>query len=85
MLDETEYSRWMRSAMKTLNSVKGDLERGDYNWSCFKAQQAAEFAVKALLHGLGIHAYGHSVSKLIMEAPKELEPGKEVISRKNFG
>ena len=66
MLDETEYSRWISSAKKTLESARGDLSRGDYNWTCFKAQQAAEMAVKALLHGLGLPAYGHSISKLLI-------------------
>ncbi len=66
LLDADEYLRWIVSAKKTLDSAKGDLERGDYNWACFKAQQAAELAVKALLHGLGMPAYGHSVSKLLL-------------------
>lgn len=66
LLDEKEYSRWMNFAKKTLQSAIGDLERGDYNWACFKAQQAAETAVKALLHGLGLPTYGHSISKLLM-------------------
>ena len=65
MLDEPEYLRWLNSAKKTLESAHGDLDRGDYNWACFKAQQAAEAAIKALLHGLGIPAYGHSISRLL--------------------
>lgn len=72
MLDEDEYRRWMRSSTGTLNSARGDLERREYNWTCFKAQQSAEFAVKALLHGLGLPAYGHSVSGLLKRLPKEL-------------
>ena len=36
-----------------------------YNWCCFKAQQAAEYAVKGLLYGFGIMAYGHSVMNLV--------------------
>ncbi|MEM3109533.1 MAG: HEPN domain-containing protein [Candidatus Bathyarchaeia archaeon] len=73
MLDDEEYHRWMRSSRMTLESARGDLERGDYNWACFKAHQAAEFAVKALLHGLGLPAHGHGVSKLLMELPEGLE------------
>jgi len=60
----------MISSKKTLESARGDLNRGDYNWACFKAQQAAEFAVKALLHGLGEPSYGHSISRLLKKAPK---------------
>jgi len=73
MLDEAEYNRWIRSSKEALNSARGDFERGDYNWACFKAQQSAEFAVKALLHGLGLPAYGHSVSGLLTKIPRDLE------------
>ncbi|MEM1659410.1 MAG: HEPN domain-containing protein [Candidatus Jordarchaeales archaeon] len=69
MLDEEEYSRWIRSA---LSSARGDLEKGDYNWACFKAQQAAEFVVRGLFHGLGFPAYGRSVSKLFECLPESL-------------
>ena len=61
MLGYEEYSRWMTTSKETLDSARGNLSRGDYNWSCFKAQQAVEFAVKALLYGLGEPPYGHSV------------------------
>jgi HEPN domain-containing protein len=66
MLDNSEYSRWLSMARRTIESAYGDLDRGDYNWACFKAQQAAEFAVKALLYGIGSPAYGHSIAKLVM-------------------
>ena len=65
--DENEYKRWMRQAEHSLESSKRDMEMGDHDWSCFKAQQAAEFAVKGLLYGIGITAVGHSVSKLLGE------------------
>ena len=67
MLDEAEFSRWFSMAKRTLDSALGDLRRGDYNWACFKAQQSAEFALKALHHGLGLPGYGHSVSRLLQE------------------
>ena len=67
MLDEREFERWFEAAKRGLESARGDLDRGDYNWACFKAQQAAELAVKGLLHGLGMPAYGHSVSRLLRQ------------------
>jgi len=67
MLDEAEYLRWISTARATLKSAEGDLERGDYNWACFKAQQSAEFSLKALHHGLGLLGHGHSLSRLLME------------------
>ena len=73
MLDEDEFKRWFNMALATVRSAEGDLERGDYNWACFKAHQSAEFAVKGLLRGLGLSAYGHSVSALLAAAPTELK------------
>ncbi len=82
MLDEEEFSRWMVSAKKTLESALGDLERGDYNWACFKAQQACEMAVKALMHGLGLPAYGHSASKLLVRlSSKKVSIPKNLIDQ----
>ncbi|MDI6805130.1 MAG: HEPN domain-containing protein [Candidatus Bathyarchaeia archaeon] len=65
--DGTEYKRWMSQAEHSLESSRRDMESGDYDWSCFKAQQAAEFAVKGLLYGIGVTAVGHSISKLLGE------------------
>lgn len=78
MLDEAEYGRWIRSS-KGACSARGDFERKEYNWACFKAHQAAEFSVKALLHGLGLPAYGHSVSALLSKAPSELKVEEKLI------
>ncbi len=72
MFDSNEYSRWMESA-RTLRSAQGDLERGDYNRACFKAHQAAEKALKALLWGVGAPTPGHSL-------PMLLEKVEEVLS-----
>lgn len=80
MLDHVEYERWMAAARATLNSAHGDLERGDYNWACFKAQQAGELAVKALLHGIGAPRAGHSIT-LLLERLREtgLEPPGNIV------
>jgi len=50
-LDEGEFSRWMRSSTRTLESARRDLEAGDYSWACFKAHQAVEKALKVLPMG----------------------------------
>ena len=84
MLDDAEFRRWFRSATGALESARGDLERGDYNWACFKAQQAAEYAVKALLHGLGMPAYGHSVSGLLSRLPGGLEASRVIQEAKSL-
>lgn len=67
MLDKEEFERWFKAARRTLDSARGDAEGGDYNWACFKSHQAAEISVKALIHGLGLPAYGHSITKLLNE------------------
>jgi len=67
MFDNDEFDRWMAQASDTLNSARQDHSNKSYNWSCFKSQQAAEYAVKALLKGLGISAYGHSIVKLLKD------------------
>ncbi len=64
MFDKEEFERWMAQASETLKSAKQDFSVKSYNWCCFKAQQAAEYAVKGLLKGLGVSAYGHSIVKL---------------------
>lgn len=51
IMGESEYLRWILFGKRTLDSARGDLGRDDYNWACFKSQQRAEFAVKALLKG----------------------------------
>ncbi|HDN76005.1 MAG TPA: HEPN domain-containing protein [Acidilobales archaeon] len=54
--------------MQALRDIKasGDsLKDGNYEWSCFQAQQAAERALKALLYAHGRSAWGHSLVELL--------------------
>ena len=67
MLDCEEYHRWMRQAVYTLNAIRADVEYGAYSWACFKAQQAAELALKALLKALGKPAFGHNLVQFFKE------------------
>jgi len=64
-LDEGEFGRWMRSALRTLESARRDLEAGDYSWACFKAHQAVEKALKALLWGIGRPRVGYSLVHIL--------------------
>lgn len=61
---------WMDQAQGDLAHARNDLEHGFYDWACFSAQQAAEKAVKAVLHRLGGEAWGHSVADLLEEVGK---------------
>ncbi|MCS7312632.1 MAG: HEPN domain-containing protein [Acidobacteria bacterium] len=67
MLDEAEFRRWMRQAEHTLASAERDRAEGDYAWACFKAEQAAQYALKAFLIGIGQAAHGHSLRRLIRQ------------------
>ncbi|MEM1514646.1 MAG: HEPN domain-containing protein [Candidatus Bathyarchaeia archaeon] len=78
-MDESEYLRWILFSKRTLDSARSDLRRGHYNWACFKSQQAAEFAVKALLRGLGMPSYGHSISRLLTEISGALQCDDKII------
>ncbi|MEM3891677.1 MAG: HEPN domain-containing protein [Nitrososphaerales archaeon] len=63
--DREEYERWIKQAKDTLESAEEDMGNRRFNWSCFKAQQAAEYAVKGLLYGLGSIPAGHSILGLL--------------------
>lgn len=66
-MDVAEFKRWMTMAERTLESALRDMESGDYNWACFKAHQAGEFAVKAVLYGIGKPTRGHAITRLLRE------------------
>lgn len=61
MVDHDEYRRWRSEADGALSMARlGDR----HNWRCFLAEQAAQMALKALLHGLGAGPWGHDVIRL---------------------
>ncbi|MFP3296077.1 MAG: HEPN domain-containing protein [Vulcanisaeta sp.] len=78
-MDSKEYDRWMSMAKRTVESAKHDAEVGDYNWACFKAHQAAEFAIKAALYGIGRATRGHSLTHLIAGLSRFINVPSEVI------
>ena len=45
-----------------------DAVQGFYNWACFKAQQAAWLALKAIVRAPGLPGHGHSLPSLWREA-----------------
>ena len=67
-VDCDEYARWMRQAVHTLSSISADMGYGSYDWACFKAQQAAKLALKALLRAVGRPAFGHNLVQLYRDA-----------------
>ncbi len=70
---------WLAQAQRDLNHAIHASNDGDYEWSCFSAQQAAEKAVKAAflkLHGEG---WGHSVSRLLSELDEKTAVGQDIL------
>jgi len=65
-----KFKDWFNQAERTLNSIKNDIKGEDYNWACFKAHQASEFALKSFLYGVGMQTYGHSIKKLASRIEK---------------
>ncbi|MBA2262071.1 MAG: HEPN domain-containing protein [Solirubrobacterales bacterium] len=64
MLDAPEFTRWRRDAASALRSAELQADGGLHNWACFAAEQAAQLAVKALLHGVGAAPWGHDLEDL---------------------
>jgi HEPN domain-containing protein len=72
---------WMKQALKDLSHARLSLENGDFEWACFAAQQAGEKAVKALYEGRNMEVWGHSISRMLEELPKELKPPVELVEK----
>jgi len=51
----------------TLRLIKADIDVEGYDWACFKAQQAAESALKATLRSVGHYAFGHNLLALFRD------------------
>lgn len=50
------------------------LETRYFEWSCFLYEQAAQLAVKGLLHGVGAGAWGHDLAALTHAASPAVGP-----------
>lgn len=80
MLDASEFDRWMGEARRALRSARVQADEDLHNWACFAAEQAAQLAIKALLHGVGAGPWGHDLVELgakAKEAAGELWPDVE--------
>ncbi len=67
MIDAPEFERWFNQALHTHDSAQRDYGHSDFDWACFKFQQAAEFALEAFLRSAGKLGAGHSLLKLTEE------------------
>lgn len=63
-LDEAEFERWREDAGRALAASRALAGNGHHNWACFTAEQAAQLALKGLLHGIGRGERGHGLPRL---------------------
>jgi HEPN domain-containing protein len=63
-LDGPEFERWRAEADRALAGARVQADADLHNWACFAAEQAAQLATKALLHGLGRGPWGHDLVRL---------------------
>lgn len=76
---EKLYLKWYAKAKRFLEVAKRDLEDGYYDFAAFNSQQAAEFALKALLiRRTGYRPYTHSIAELLNATSEVLEVSQEV-------
>jgi len=60
---------WLRQAHRDLETAEENRSNERHEWACFVAHQAAEKAVKALHPAQGQEAWGHVVSRLLLDLP----------------
>ena len=72
-IDCEEAYRWLKQAKHTFEAIRSDLDGGFFDWACFKAQQAGECALKAILRGAGIESFGHNLVELWRKAVRICE------------
>lgn len=75
------HADWLRQAKRDLTHARNAAEDGDYEWSCFAAQQGAEKAVKAVYQRLGAVAWGHSVTMLLTNLPEIHRPPETLVDQ----
>jgi HEPN domain-containing protein len=63
-LDRTEFERWRAQARSARETAQLARAGGRHEWACFLCEQAAQLAVKGLLFGLGLEAWGHDLTVL---------------------
>ncbi len=69
-----EAGRWLRQAECDLAAAQICMRGAKYEWACYQAYQAAEKAVKSLLHGAGYRKIlTNSVYELLLESQKSAD------------
>lgn len=75
---------WMRQAHADLKMARDARSSGNYEWSCFAAQQGAEKALKSVGLARGIELWGHSVAALLLQIEATPDPPSLIDSAKEL-
>lgn len=73
LLDGDEFDRWRSQAERTMATARLAAAGSSHGWACFLYEQAAQLAVKGLLHGVGEEAWGHDLPQLVARAAAALD------------
>ncbi|MDQ6928942.1 MAG: HEPN domain-containing protein [Actinomycetota bacterium] len=73
LTDRSEFDRWRAQAGHTLKTARLAADGGSNGWACFLCEQAAQLAVKGLLHSTGEDAWGHDLPQLVERASQTLQ------------
>jgi len=68
VLDHVEFDRWRSQADRTVATARLAAGGDSHGWACFLCEQAAQLAVKGLLHAIGEEAWGHDLPQLVARA-----------------
>jgi HEPN domain-containing protein len=72
---------WFQQAEVELQAARQAQEDGDYEYSCFAAEQAAENALKAVYQRYGLNIWEDTVSALIGNLPPAAGSPPETLRR----
>jgi len=73
LLDRPEFDRWRAQADRTLDTARMVADGDSHGWACFLCEQAAQLAVKGLLHAIGEEAWGHDLPQLVVRAAASVD------------
>lgn len=73
-LDRDEFVRWRSQADGAREAGVLASGGGRHDWACFLYEQAAQLAVKGLLHACALDAWGHDLVVLDSRARAHLGP-----------
>lgn len=73
VFDSNEFDRWRLQAQRTVATAHLAADGGSHGWGCFLCEQAAQLAVKGLLHAIGEPAWGHDLPQLLSRAAGVLD------------